>query len=147
MISPKFPFKDNQIILSSDRIMLHSKSDAIFLFGKGAVSLSSPNTVNLDANEKVVVFSPRIELGNSPAFLEPTIKGRTFLIQLGLLCETLEKAGELLSQGVSQTNLAGSMINISSAGQKIQEQSKRLKNLCAAFDEDNVVLSKTTYVS
>lgn len=147
MISPKFPFKDNQIILSSDRIMLHSKTDGIFIFGKGAVSLSSPNTVNVDANEKVVVFSPRIELGNAPASLEPTIKGRTFLIQLGLLCDTLEQAGEILSQGVAETNLAGSMLNISTAGQKIQEQAKRMKNLCSVFGEENVVLSKTTYVS
>lgn len=147
MISPKFPFKNDQIILSSDRIMLHSKNDCIFLFGKGAVSLSSPNTVNVDANEKVVVFSPRIELGNAPASLEPTIKGRAFLIQLGFLCETLEKAGELLSQGVAESNLAGSLVNISIAGQKIQEQAKRLRNLCEVFDEENTVLSKSTFVS
>lgn len=147
MLNPKFPFKEDQIILSSNRIMLHSKNDAIFLFGKGAVSLSSPNTVNIDANEKTIIFSPKIELGNNPTSLEPTIKGRTFLIQLGLLCETLEKAGELLSQGVAETNLAGSMINISTAGQKIQEQAKRMKNLCAVLDVDNAVLSKTTYVS
>lgn len=146
MISPKFPFKNDQIILSSDRIMLHSKNDCIFLFGKGAVSLSSPNTVNVDANEKVVVFSPRIELGNEPASFEPTMKGRTFLIQLSKLCEVLEEAGRLLN-GSSESDIAGSMFNIAAAGQKIEEQAKRLKNLCEVFDEENTVLSKSTFVS
>lgn len=147
MINPKFPFKDNQIILSSDRIVLHSKTDAIFLFGKGAVSLSSPNTINLDANEKVVAYSPRIELGNSPNFLEPTIKGRTFLLQLSLFFETLEKVGETLEKGVSHTNLASSMSNIVSSGVKLKNASNRLKNLCQVFEEDNSVLSKNVYVS
>jgi hypothetical protein len=63
MIKPAFPFKEKQIILTSNRVMIHSNSDAIFLFGKGAVSLSSPQTINLDSKERVLINSPKIELG------------------------------------------------------------------------------------
>ena len=49
----EFPFTGPQVILSSDRILLHSKKDAIILAGKRAVSLCSTETINLDAKEKI----------------------------------------------------------------------------------------------
>ncbi len=55
MYKPVFPYKGNQLILTSDRVTLHAKNDAIFLFGKQAVGLSSTNTINLDAVNKVIV--------------------------------------------------------------------------------------------
>ena len=55
MLNPKFPFDGNQVILTSDRVTLHSKTDGVFLFGKGMVALSSTQTINLDANEKILL--------------------------------------------------------------------------------------------
>lgn len=153
MISPQFPFSKNQIILSSDRIVLHSKSDAIFLFGKGAVSLSSPNTVNIDAEEKVAVFSPRIELGSAPAFMEPTMKGRTFSVQMALFLDALIKAFEPLTkisggdppQGCEK--LVKAVTELRGSAQKVIELSKPLKNICETPDSDSAILSKNTFVS
>ena len=51
----EFPFTGPQVILSSDRILLHSKKDAIILAGKRAVSLCSTETINLDAKEKIIL--------------------------------------------------------------------------------------------
>ena len=64
MYRPVFPYKGNQLILTSDRVTLHAKNDAIFLFGKQAVGLSSPNTINLDAGTKIILAGPVVELGN-----------------------------------------------------------------------------------
>ena len=71
---PQFPYKGDQIILSSDRVLLHSKNDSVFLFGKQAVSLSSTKTINLDAIDKVLISTNKIELGNEAEALgEPLV--------------------------------------------------------------------------
>lgn len=140
---PEFPFKGNQIILSSDRVMLHSKSDAIFLFGKQAVSLSSTKTINLDATEKILFDSPIIELGNKAQNLgQPVLMGWTFNRQLVILLTNISNAGILLMQ-VSESDLGGSMQAIASAGQILTKEAKRLANILNTADSP--VLSKTTY--
>ena len=90
MFKPVFPYKGNQLILTSDRVTLHSKTDAIFLFGKEAVSLSSVKTINLDSKEKILLDSKIIELGPKAQTLgEPIILGETFTTQLILLLNNL----------------------------------------------------------
>ena len=51
MFKPEFPYKGNQVIISSGRVLLHAKEDFIFLFGKKGVGISTPNTFNIDATE------------------------------------------------------------------------------------------------
>ncbi len=145
MLSPEFPFKDNQIILSSDRVMIHSKSDAIFLFGKGAVSLSSPQTINLDSNEKVLIDSPKIELGNRAEELgEPVVKGVELTIILQQMMTALTNAGVLLSQ-VSDSEPGASAQAISSAGQIISEETTRLISVLGLSPQTSPILSNVTY--
>jgi hypothetical protein len=140
---PQFPFKGNQIILSSDRVMLHSKSDAIFLFGKEAVSLSSTKTINLDASEAILLDTPIIELGSRARDLgQPIILGFSFNRQLVILVKKIANAGLLLSQ-VSESDLGGSMQAISSAGQILYKEGTRMSNLLNT--PNSPILSKTTY--
>lgn len=140
---PEFPYKGNQIILSSDRIMLHSKADAIFLFGNQAVSLSSTKTINLDATEKILLDSPIIELGNRAKDLgQPIIMGWTFNRQMVILLTNISNAGILMSQ-VSESDLGGSMQAIASAGQILTKEATRFANLLNI--PDSPVLSKVTY--
>jgi hypothetical protein len=108
MLKPEFPYKGNQIILSSDRVVLHSKNDAVFLFGKAAVGLSSTKTINLDANEEVYVSSPKIYLGNIPNFTEgfqPAVKGNDLSQEL---YEVFVKMVGLLDQlsTINETNFS-----------------------------------------
>lgn len=154
MIKPEFPFLNNQIILSSDRVILHTKSDTIFLFGKGAVSLSSPNTVNVDAGEKVIVYSPRIELGFYPSYMEPTMKGRTFSVNLGIFLDDLIKAFEPLRSATGPAEpppgleeISDAIDNLATAAMKIVAAAQSLKNICETADSDSAILSKNTFVS
>jgi hypothetical protein len=90
--SPTFPFIGNQIILTSDRVTLLADEDAVFVFGNKAVSLSSKNTVNLDATNKIILSSPIINLGskNADTLGEPVILGKTLISLLSELVKTLQ---------------------------------------------------------
>jgi hypothetical protein len=143
IFEPKFPYKGNQLILSSDRVILHSKSDAIFLFGKQAVSLSSTKTINLDAFDKVLIDCKIIELGSKAQTLgEPLILGKTFAIQMAVFLDRIAAAGTLLAN-VSETNLGASMQYIAMAGQKINDEATRLGDLVR--NPDSIILSKNTF--
>jgi hypothetical protein len=143
MFKPVFPYKGDQIILSSERVLLHSKTDAIFIFGKEAVSLSSTKTINLDAVDKVLLDTKIIELGTKAQVLgEPAVLGRSMVTQLSVLLANLEQAGNKLSV-VSSEDLGASMQKIREAGQLISKESGRLKVLLQSADTP--VLSKVTY--
>ncbi len=143
MYQPQFPYKENQIILSSDRVTLYSKKDSVFLFGTEAVSLSSKKTINLDAIDKVLIDAPKIELGNRAETIgEPVVMGRSLLRQLIILLEKLKIAGDELSN-VSESNLAGSFVLIQGAGITISKESERLISLLRS--NETPVLSKTTF--
>lgn len=139
---PIFPYTGDQIILSSDRVLLHSKKDSIFLFGKQAVSLSSTKTINLDANDKVLIYTNKIELGNEAEALgEPLVLGRTLNTQLLVFLRVLETIGAQLAN-VSSTNKGASFAIISGAGTAMALEASRLRGL---LEGKSQILSETTY--
>ena len=143
MYSPQFPYKGNQVILSSDRVMLHSKNDAIFIFGKQAVSLSSPQTINLDATQKVLIDSPKIELGHKAEIDgDPLVLGKKLNGILSAILLSLLQSSVLLKQ-VSETNLGASMESIRDAADILYNISEDLK---IAID-NNYILSKNTFTN
>jgi len=147
MLKPKFPYLNNQLILSSDRVLLHSKTDAIFLFGKAAISLSSPATINLDSSEKVLIDSPKIELGRkAESDGNPVVKGTELTLILRQLLQQLQNASMLMAQ-VSESDLGASMQAIASAGQIINAESARITNVLGLTPETNPILSKTTFTT
>jgi hypothetical protein len=141
MYIPEFPYKNNQIILSSDRVMLHSKNDSIFLFGKKAVSLSSPETIHLDASKKVLIDSPKIELGHKAEKEgEPVILGKKLNDQLYILTNALLTAAVLLKQ-VSTSNLGASMESIRDSADILYNAAQESK----AYIDNRVILSQNTF--
>lgn len=83
MLNPQFPYKGNQVMISSGRVTIHSKSDAIFLFGKQGVGISTPATFNVDAPEKTIINSNIIELGlRAKDEGQPVLKGDIMIQQL-----------------------------------------------------------------
>lgn len=141
MFVPQFPYKGNQIILSSDRVTLHSKTDAIFLFGKQAVSLSSPQTINLDASQKVLIDSPKIELGHKAELEgEPVVLGEKLNQQLSIMTNAMLTAGILLKQ-VSSEDLGTSMEAIRGAAQILYDSAQNAK----AYTDNRLTLSQNTF--
>jgi len=142
MIIPEFPYKGNQIILTSDRVTLHSKKDGVFLFGKATVGLSSVGTINLDSKEKVLIDSPKIELGNkAEQFGEPVPLGNSLQSVLSDMNDVLTLLSNAMSKasGTDDTSTAMSLATIQVAGStsliSLKDVQSRLQN----------ILSQTTY--
>jgi hypothetical protein len=145
MINPKFPFDGKQIILTSERVMLHAKTDGIFLFGKNMVSIVSNQTINLDSSEKIILDCDKIELGHKAETLgQPVLLARTFIDNLILLLNSMQEAASLL-QTVSETDAAGSFINIQSAGNTLYSSVSRLQDILENEDNPQNPISKVTF--
>lgn len=143
MFKPVFPYKGNQLILTSERVTIHAKNDAIFLFGKQAVGLSSTNTINLDSTNKIILASPVIELGNKAESLgEPIVLGNTLNQKLLSLLDALNAVAILLAQS-SESKLGATMQNINSAGSLLAQAVSRLNQELAPGKSQ--ILSKNTF--
>lgn len=143
MYTPVFPYKGNQLILTSDRVTIHAKSDAIFLFGKQAVGLSSTNTINLDASNKIILAGPVIELGNKAQTLgEPVVLGNTLNQTLLTLLDALEALASQLAQ--ASTSKPGATAQyISQAGSYLSNSIEQLRlQLQPGISQ---ILSKNTF--
>jgi hypothetical protein len=98
MYTPQFPYLGNQAITTSGRVVIHSYDDFIFLFGKKGVAISSPATFTVDANERTIIASPKIELGyQAQAQGEPLLLGRTTVQQLGYLLDAVKNLSDALA--------------------------------------------------
>lgn len=140
MFKPEFPYKGDQVIISSGRATLHSKDDFIFLFGKKGVSISSPATFTIDANEKTVIASPIIELGLRAALEgEPVMLGNKTAFQLGQLLDTLSDLAKGLT-ALNESNLAGAIPQIVASAQILQSIAPLIK-----AQLETTCLSKSTY--
>ena len=140
MFTPEFPYKGDQVIISSGRVTHHSKDDFIFLFGKKGVSISSPATFTVDANERTTIASPIIELGLRAALEgEPVLLGNKTAFQLGQLLDTLSDLARGLS-ALNESNLAGSIPQIVASAQILQSIAPIIK-----AQLQTTCLSKSTY--
>ena len=98
MYKPIFPYLGNQAIISSGRVVIHSKDDFVFLFGKKGVSISSPATFTVDANERTIIASPKIELGfQAEKDGDPVLLGNKTVKQLGFLLDAIKGLSDALT--------------------------------------------------
>ena len=99
MYTPQFPYLGNQVIITSGRVTHHSYDDFIFLFGKKGVSISSPATFTVDANERTIIASPKIELGyQAESKGEPVLLGSATVKQLGDLLIALQSMSDAINK-------------------------------------------------
>ena len=129
----EFPFTGPQVILSSDRILLHSKKDAIILAGKRAVSLCSTETIILDSDV--------IELGHEAQALgESLVLGNSLVLQLTLFSAALQEIGRNLGRvGENKENIARSITVIKNQGLELEAAATQLE------DSLQTVLSQNTF--
>ena len=137
----EFPYSGAQVILSSDRVLLHSKKDTIILAGKRAVSLCSTETINLDAKEKIIIDCDVIELGHEAKALgEQVVLGNSLVIQLTLFTAALQEIGRQLGRvGENKENIARSITIIKAQGKQLKAAAVQLENAL------QTVLSQNTF--
>ena len=137
----EFPFTGAQVILSSDRILLHSKKDAVIIAGKRAVSLCSTETINLDAKEKIILDSDIVELGHEAQALgESVVLGNSLVFQLELFTGALKEIGVQLGRvGENKQNIAASITVIKNQGLQLEAAAVQLE------DSLQTLLSQNTF--
>jgi hypothetical protein len=121
-----FPYKGNQALICSDRVMLYSKKENVLLYSRQEVGISAIKTISIYSGENVIVNSPKITLGDEFA-TEAAMLGDTFTIQLTRLLENLKNAGNRL-QGASTTNPGAAAQSIRIAGKEIENASNVMIN-------------------
>ena len=142
MYQPQFPYTGNQVVITSGRVVNHSYDDFIFLFGKKGVAISSPSTFTVDANEKTIINSPKIELGFRASDIgEPVLLGASTVKQLGFLLDAIRNLSiELAKLGPEPQQLADAIPHI-------VEKSEVLQGMAAGVKAqlNTSCLSKNTY--
>jgi hypothetical protein len=142
MIKPEFPYKGNQVIITSERLLFHSRKDGIFLFGKATIGLSSVGTINIDSNEGIKMNAPYIELGlNAKTLGESVVLGDTLVSMLTNLNGALSLLANGLSKidGSSEECVATSLSILHEIGGSLVTATNTFK------DRLNTVLSDITY--
>lgn len=139
---PDFPYKGDQVIISSGRLLFHAKEDSIFLFGKKAVGISSTGIVNIDSYDGVSISSPKIELGlNASEGGEPVMLGRTTNNIILEILTDLQELGDALSN-LSDSSLPEASIVISKAGGRVRDKAKKYYD---EIDRKDYNLSRITF--
>jgi hypothetical protein len=120
---PDFPYLGEQIIINSGRVILNSKDDSVFLFSKKAIGFSSAGTINFDADEAIIVNTPKLYLGIGAT--EPLVKGTQLTIMLDDILDALRVLSAQLS-GTQDSNGVG-ITNIITASDSLAKSVGRIK--------------------
>ena len=140
MYIPQFPYVDNQAIITSGRVLIHSYDDFIFLFGKKGVAISSPSTFTVDANERTIIASPIIELGyRAERIGEPILLGRSTAIQLGFIFDAIANLATALKE-LDSEDLAASFPLIVQTATVLESTAKTVSSKVSTK-----CVSKTTF--
>jgi len=152
MYVPEFPYKGKQIIVSSGRVIVHAKSDGVFLFGKKNVGISSGGEVHIDAYGEIFLDAPKISLGSKidpqrMIGLEPVLLGYKTNQILIRLSEALEELAQSLGT-VSESDVPGSMFRLATSGPLLLNAAQAMNNQLTGGGIDSTLafnLSKRVY--
>jgi len=94
--APEFvpDYSSPQILINSGRLVLNANTDNILLSSAKSINLNSQYSVNIDSQDRFVVNSPNILLGDKNA-TEPLLKGD---ITIELLSELVDELRKWMSQ-------------------------------------------------
>jgi len=95
-------YKEEQIILSSNRLLFDAKKDSILFSAKKSINLNSADTVNIDAKNKFTIDSKKILIGSKNSS-EPLMLGNKTIESMG---RTLD---ELINISANLTALIGNL--------------------------------------
>lgn len=142
MLNPQFPYKGNQVIISSGRVTVHSKNDAIFLFGKAGVGISTPATFNVDAPEKTIINSNLIELGlRAKDEGQPVLKGDITLQQLDRFFTAMNTLATAVA-GIANTTEDTEWATLSTAISSLRDTAVGVNNVLKSKARSTVTYTK-----
>lgn len=132
MYKPLFPYDEDQILISSNRVSINSKTDSIFFFSSKIISLSSNEGIHINTDNKVVINSSNIYLGLNA--VEPLVKGNQLTNFHVRLINDLKNVGEQLSDAVDSNN--NPLPSVQTAGNILIKSSRRLNKLIKSINSE-----------
>lgn len=129
---PDFPYNKNQLILNSDRVIINSKSDSIFLFSDKAIGFSSNEGIHFNTNKNIILNGSKIQLGLEAK--EPLIKGNQLENLFNKMFSDLENIGDQLYNAVDSNG--NPIPSVATAGNILIKSVKRLKVLLKTIKSD-----------
>jgi hypothetical protein len=137
---PAFPYLGDHLILNSGRVTINSKDDSIMLFAKESISFSSAGTIHFNSDDKLIINSPRIELGLQTDVdkLEPAIKGQKLYDLINYLISTLMDLGEGLSDAQDSNGIG--IPSVSVPGESLMTDTLQLQNLLDKIKSEKTFL-------
>lgn len=118
---PSTTFNENQAIISSDRILFHSRKDFVMIFAKKGIRLSTKENTNIDSDKMISLNGGEgIELG-----AQAKIKGQPVVLSQNLIdiITPLVKSLTLFSEavGAMSTSPESAIPAMVSSGKKLQD--------------------------
>jgi hypothetical protein len=136
-------YSNNQLLFNSDRIVINSKKDEVMIFAKTNIEINTKNVINLNANERIHLNSPRNFIGTKPNGRlpdEPLLLGNSTVRLLTDLIAILGTFSNQLTSAV--TPPPGSpLIDVNVAG---NEMSNALEGLIDRLDR---IVSQQNFTS
>lgn len=131
---PEFPYRGNQIIIDSDRVLINSKNDSTFIIGKKAVGISSGGTFNIDSTDKTIINSPEIDLGLQAS--HPIIYGDEFFSALNNFLKVIDTVVCENNLNIATDSNNTDIATVQRAGKALQEATRNLsKKLPSVLSE------------
>lgn len=122
---PQFPYNGEQIIINSDRVLINSKKDSIFLFSKKLINFSSNEGIHFNTDKEVIINSSDIRLGLDAE--EPLVRGNKLKNILSKFIQDFEGLGIQLSKALDSNG--NPIPAVQTAGDSLIRSSKRIKTL------------------
>lgn len=120
---PQFPFNGSQLIFNTDRVLINSKSDSIFLFSNKSICLSSNEGIHFNTEKETIFNSSKIQLGIDAK--EPIPRGNKLKSLLERQANDMISAANQLFSAVDSNG--NSIPSVQAAGQILLKSAKRTK--------------------
>jgi hypothetical protein len=136
-------FNKPQLILNSDRLVLNSRKDEVMIFAKTNIELNTKNIINLNANERTHLNSPRNFIGTKPDGTLPTEPLLLGNLTVSLLSDLMLTIGEFGSEmtSVISPSPGSPIVDLNAAGKKL---STSIDNLMSKLER---IVSQQNYTS
>jgi hypothetical protein len=141
---PTFPsqYKNPQVILNSDRIVINAKTDSVLLSAQTSIGMSTNGSVNIDATSHYI-SSNDIRLGSKNA-TQPVLLGNDTIEVLKQLANAVKDLASILQVQRDYPN--GALVtSYNSVADNVLTQINSANGILAQLN-DNSLKSKTTKV-
>ena len=136
-------YEKDTVILNSDRVILNSKDDSVFILSKKTVGMSAADSVHFDVGPRgtkdskyvFIVNAPSIQLGlPENGINEPIAKADSVIKCLNEIMTALNNFSDLISPAKALGVGVSSLPEISSAAYKLQLDLKKIGEFYTKLD-------------